>query len=415
MAAGLFAFAPVLADLYHQPPLRELTWVVASAFALNVSVVPAALLERALRFRALALCDLVSSVVSVLSSLVALALGAGVFSLVVAPAIAAVLRSAMTMRVTRWFPTLTLNRASLAYLWSFSGFFTLGTLVFHVQNNFGAFLVGWRVGPWQLGLFSRGQTLSGIPAEQIPTIAGSAAIPTLASLRRQGADLTGPYVRAHAATATAASLVLGYLALTADFLVPLVYGDQWTGSVEILRYLCLAGVCAVVTAPCLWICYITQRTDLLFRWQAIVAVVTIIAAIVGCRWQALGIAKAMALVGLALIVPTFLYSSRIGDIPVRATLRALAPGTLLATAATASSLAVRVLTQEAGAGTAAVTFIAESFAFAVVFLGGVWALVRCGVPLPGSEIVLRRLGLAPSHRAGKVRMQETAEEASSAL
>jgi PST family polysaccharide transporter len=299
----------------------------------------------------------------------------------------------MALRAARWWPTFTVRRASLAYLWSFSSFFTLASVIFHVQNNFGALLVGWRAGPWQLGLFSRGQTLSGVPAEQIPTVAAAAAVPALSALRRRGRDLTQPYVRAHAASVTGAGILLGYLALSADFLVPRVYGPQWTDSVEILRYLCVAGLCAVVTGPSLWICYIIQRTDLLFRWQALVAVVTISAAIVGCRWQALGVAKALAVVGLALIVPTFLYGSRIGDIPLRATLRALTPGSLLAAAATVSALGVRVLLHGVDGGLGVVTFVGESFAFVVVVLAGTWALDRRGIALPGLDLALRRLGV----------------------
>jgi O-antigen/teichoic acid export membrane protein len=389
MAAALSALAPVLAVLYHQPALRELTWVVAIAFALNVSVVPAALLERELRFRALALCDLGSSVAGVAASVGALALGAGAFSLVVPSAVSAVVRSGMAMRAAHWTPTLAVSRSALRYLWSFSGFFTLGSLIFHVQNNFGSLLVGWRMGPSQLGLFSRGQTLSGIPTEQVPAITAAAAVPALASLRRHGRDLTEPYVRAHAATATLAVLLLGYLALTADFLVPFVYGDQWTGSVEILQWLCLAGVGAAVAGPSMWICYIAQRTDLLFRWQAVAATATVSGVVIGSRWQAVGVAKGLAVVGLALIVPAVVYGGRIAGIPVRATVRGLAPGLLLASAATMSSVAVRCFLPDSGL--AWVTFAAVSVTFAVVVLGGVWGLARRGIVLPGLDVVLRRL------------------------
>ena len=297
----------------------------------------------------------------------------------------------MAMRAARWVPTFGVSRTSLRYLWSFSGFFTLGSLIFHVQNNFGAFLVGWRMGPAQLGLFSRGQTLSGIPTEQVPAISAAAAVPALASLRRQGRDLTQPYVRAHAATTTLAALLLGYLGLTADFLVPFVYGDQWTNSVEILQWLCVAGLAAAVAGPSLWICFIVQRTDLLFRWQALVAAITVSAVVIGSRWQALGVARGLAVVGLALIVPTLVYGGRIARIPVRATVRGLAPGLVLGTAATVASLAVRLLLSRTPA-LAWVSFAAVSLTFAVVVLCGVWGMARRGIVLPGVDLVLRRLG-----------------------
>jgi O-antigen/teichoic acid export membrane protein len=390
MAAALSAFAPVIARMYNQPALRELTWIVAIAFVLNVSVVPAALLERELRFRALALCDLGSSVAGVAASIGALALGAGTFSLVVAPAVSAVVRSGTAMWAARWTPTLAVGRSSLRYLWSFSGFFTLSSLIYHVQNSAGAFLVGWRMGPSQLGLFSRGQTLAAVPTEQVPGITAAAAVPALASLRRQGRDLTEPYVKAHAATTTLAGLLLGYLALTADFLVPFVYGDQWESSVEILRWLCLAGLGAVVAGPSMWICYIAQRTDLVCRWQAFAAAVTVSGVIIGSRWQAVGVARGLAVVGLMLIVPTVVYGGRIAGIPVRATVRGVAPGLLLAGAATLSSVLVRLLLPSDG-GVTWVTFAATSLTFAIVVLGGVWGLARRGILLPGLDVVLRRL------------------------
>ncbi len=335
MAAALAFGVTFLTGVYGEPRLVPLTWIVASAFVLNVTVVPAAMLERALQYRVLAMCDIASAASGILASLVALFFGAGVFSLVVSSPVDAIVRSILLFAVTRWRPSFVVRSSSLRYLWSFSGFYSLSSLLYFVQASAASFAVGLRLGPTEQGLYVRAQTLAGIPP-QIPNMVGAAVLPALAALRRDGRDTAPLTLRAQALVSLVACQALGWLLVVAHLIVPLVYGPQWTGASWMLVSLAFAGLYPVIASPSMWGAFVRQRTDLLFRWQLAMTAVTVVVVALGIGAGLQTLVLVLPLSQLVLLLPAVAFGARISGISLRAMLSSVAPG--LALGATAAGL-----------------------------------------------------------------------------
>jgi O-antigen/teichoic acid export membrane protein len=292
--AGLMAgVGPFIADFFGEPRLSALTPLVAVSFTVNLGVCHLALLQRSMRFKAIAKSEIASAVVGVAVSLGLATAGAGVVSLALGPAAQSLAMSVLVWRLVPWRPHRFIVGSSVRRIWRFTG----GLLGFNVLNYWGRnadnLLIGRFVGATALGYYSRAFNLMAMQVQETGQVVGRVLLPTLASMQHDPVRVAGAYRRTVRLMNLVTVPALVGVAAVSPALVPLLWGDKWQPMVPILSVICLAGVPQSLTTSAGWIFQSQGRTGQMFRNASISSGLGIAAMAYGVQWGALGVAWAV--------------------------------------------------------------------------------------------------------------------------
>lgn len=318
---------PLVAGLFDAPELANLMLLVGITFTLSLHVVPLALLERQLRFKAAAMVELAVVLIGSGCAVAAGFAGLGYYALVVSPVVQAALLSVAFLLITRFRPAGFIDRRAARELWAFSGAYTAANLLTYARTNADPLLVGKVLGQTQLGYYGRSSQAVTLPLQQITHALHRVMLPTFARLRdEQPLQLRQAYLRAVGLIAVAAGLAMGGLAAVADTLVPLLWGGQWLPMVPIVQWLAAAGALLVVGWPTSWLCEVEGRTDRLFQLSVVSAVVTIAISFAAVRYGVVAVSAGLAVSTAIGLIPNVMVAGRLVHVPTWEIVRCLLPG-----------------------------------------------------------------------------------------
>ncbi len=243
LTAALYALAPLIADFYDQPILRDMAWVASFQVLLTAfGVVQGALLTRAMDFRTQAM---VSLLVTGASGVIGIGLalhGAGVWSLVVQGLLACGLNTLLLWIVSPWRPR---GRPAWARLRDLAGFSanSLGSGLLYVGfDSLYPAVIGKLYSPASLGFFTRANQLQQLPAMIVTDVVGRVAFPHFSTMQSDVPRLKDELRRLSRIVGAVHFPVMVGLAATAATLIPWLLMDKWRGAVPLLEVLCFAGL-----------------------------------------------------------------------------------------------------------------------------------------------------------------------------
>lgn len=336
-AAGTLALAllaPVLANLFLEPRLAgPLTGLAFTLTLSGPAVVPQALLQRDLRFRALARIEVVSQV---LGSVVAIALawlGAGCWSLVVQVLVAQVIASSTTLVVAGYRPRGRFSFAALRGIAAVSGPLVGFQIFNYFARNADQALLGRFVGAAAVGDYALGNRLVMQPLGSIAMVTQRVLLPVCARMQDDPLRMQAAYLRAVGAVVTVLFPVLALLIALAPTLVLGLFGEAWRGVVPLLGYLGWVGVLQAVTTTTSVVYQALGRTDLMFGW-GVVSGGAALFAFWGCAASGpLAVAQGFFVTALVLLVPGLWLPCRLIRLPLSFLFAEVVAPALLAAAA----------------------------------------------------------------------------------
>jgi O-antigen/teichoic acid export membrane protein len=294
----VIAISPALADFYGQPVLRSLAPVAGLSFLFTVGVVHQALLSRAMRFRTISLISGGGGIVGSIATLLLALVGLGPMALVIGPVISCFTTSVAMVAASRWRPGLTIELHAVRKVWAFSSGVLGAQSIEYVSQNLDTVLLGRFSGPTVLGFYNKGFSLMLLPVNQITGALGSVVFPMLVRSNTDRGRLMLAYERcAHVIFAMIAPMLVVMVVVAPD-LVPVLWGANWTGTVEPLRWLCIAGLARVTTLSTAWLLQVVGRTGVMFQLAVAEAVLTVAGICAGIAGGATGVAMGVALAGL---------------------------------------------------------------------------------------------------------------------
>ncbi|MFC3688990.1 lipopolysaccharide biosynthesis protein [Aquipuribacter hungaricus] len=308
--AGLLALVagPVAAAL-DEPDAAPVLRALAGGLVLtSLTVVPAALMLRAMRFRAMAGRGVGAALVSAAVGIGLAVAGAGVWALVAQNLVQNAVSLVWFWVAARWWPSATFSRPALREAWRFGSALLGINLVQALRDRADGVLIGSLGGLDLLGYWAVATRLLGLLHEVTMSVMDHVALPLFVRLRDDLPRFERGYETAGALSTAALAPLVAVLAAVSPVVVPGLFGQQWEPSVLPAQLLAVAyGVGAVG--------YFNRSALLAFRrsgtaWAVAVGslvlhvVVLLVAAPAGLPVlaAALGAAQVLTVVGSAVVL-----------------------------------------------------------------------------------------------------------------
>jgi len=373
LSVAVAALAPAVAWLYGEPRLSGITLALSSAFLVGgLAVQHRALLQRQMRFGALVAIDVWAAAGGVALALLLAARGYGYWALVANVLGTTALSTVLSWVLCGWRPGWPSRVAGLSSLLSFGGHLTGFTMVNYLARNLDNVLIGWWWGPSAVALYDRAYKLLLLPVQRINGPAGRVMAPALSHIHEDGRKWARAYCRSAMAVLLVGAPLSTFCFVFADLIIPAFLGSQWTGAVEIFRYLAISGMAQCLFNTLGWIYISSGRTDRMFRWGLASSAAICLSFLVGLPFGPTGVALAYSITVAALTIPSVVYACRTTPLRPGQVFSTALPPMVAAVVAALCAYAARVL---AGPGTvdgvvlAILVFMLAYFAFVLPWRG----------------------------------------------
>jgi O-antigen/teichoic acid export membrane protein len=323
--------APGIAAAMREPELPEVLRVLALAFPIgSLGLVQQALLERASRFRAVALIECCAAFTGLAAGVLAALAGWGVYSLVSQAIVASIVVTTGFWIASRWRPAWRCSLALIREIAGFSGNLVGFGIVNYLAHNIDTVLIGRFLGATDLGYYNLAHKLMIWPLQNIAWVVARTLFPALSRLQDDKRRLRHAYVRATAALfLLTAPLTLGLFVLREPFVLALM-GERWLKVADLLFWLAPVSMVQSVgtTAGLLYVS--TGRTDLMFKFGLLWGLTAVFSKVVGLQWGVEGVAAAYCVISLVLFWPRLAVPFRLVGLSVPTLLRRLTPTFIVA-------------------------------------------------------------------------------------
>ena len=245
MCVALFLAAPYVAAAYGTPELQPLARLASCALlVLPISQQLSTLLQKDLRFGAMAAADLLSAL-SAAAVAVSLAwAGRGVESLVWGQLAGGAARIATLISLVfpRWRPSLRLQRGDLAGYLPFGLYQMAERTVNFLGANVDKLMIGGMLGTHALGLYNVAYQLVMRPVQIVNPVLTRVAFPLFAKVQDDNARLRAGYLDAIRIIAMLLfPLYMGIIVLVHPF-TSVVLGSGWDAAAPTLQILCVLAL-----------------------------------------------------------------------------------------------------------------------------------------------------------------------------
>jgi PST family polysaccharide transporter len=197
--------------------------------------------------------------------------------------------------------------SSVRSLLHFGGNLTGFGVVNYFARNLDNLLIGRVWGSQQLGLYAKAYQLLTLPIDQINAPITTVAIPALSRLNDSPERYRRAYLRIIEKIAVLTMPAIALLIGTADLVVRVVLGPQWTEAGHIFAALGVAALIQPITNTTGWLFISQARTPDMFRYGLVASTFIVTAIVVGLPWGAFGVAAVYALVWVTIITPMLFY------------------------------------------------------------------------------------------------------------
>lgn len=325
-ALALVLIAPLIADFYAQPVLTPLTRLMALNLWLSAFLtVPMALLTKKLDFQT----QMKASVIAVsISGSIAIYLalnGWGVWAIAIQVLSATFINALVLWRINPWRPTWRFSWKSFGKLFNFGGFLLFSSLIDKISTQLYTLIIGKNYGALDLGYFYRASSTKDLPQGVLADIFSRVAFPVFSSQASDSHELRNG-LRIALVTTMAVNLpVMAGLMMTADELVPILFGPHWSGAIPILKVLCGLGAFWPMHLANLNVLMALGHSKLMFKLELIKKTLFIITIILVSQISVIAIAWGMFALGLLGIFVNTWYTRKFLNYGAVAQIRVVMP------------------------------------------------------------------------------------------
>lgn len=241
--------SPLIARFFGEPQLIPLATVIFLALPINsLTIIQTTLLNKEIRFKALAKVNLLSMMLSGIASLVLALSGMGVWTLALQPVIQALARAVLLWTYSSWRPTRSFSFAAIRELFGYASSLLLASLINTCFLNIYALFIGKIYPKKELGYYTQGNKMSDMGVTILYGSIQNATFPIFSSIQNDPERLIRAYRKTIRFTAFVALPVLTGLIIIARPFIELLLKEEWWPSIPFFQLLCAGGAFTILTA-----------------------------------------------------------------------------------------------------------------------------------------------------------------------
>jgi len=303
------AIAPVLVVFYNEPRLFWVTVALATGFIFNAAGVQhSALLQRQMRFVALAKIDVISQLISIAVGIGMVVGGCGYWALVVMAIMLPAISSVNMWLITSWIPRLPHREVGIRSMLRFGGIVTLNNIIVYIAYNFEKVLLGRFWGADTLGIYGRAYQLINIPTDNLNSAIGGVVFSALSRLQDNPNRLKQYFLKGYSLVLALTIPVTVVFILYAEEIILIVLGPQWKGAVLIFRLLTPTVLAFALINPLGWLLISLGLVERSLKIALLIAPLVIMAYAIGLLYGPTGVALGYSIMMVLLIVPVSAWS-----------------------------------------------------------------------------------------------------------
>jgi O-antigen/teichoic acid export membrane protein len=304
----LAAGSPIVAWFYREPRLVPITLVLSSTFFLSgLTIQHTALLNRQMRFKAVAFIQVGSLLIGVAVGIGMAWLGYNYWALVVSNLVTVVAAVPLTWFAIPWRPQRPSRRSGIRSLVGFGANLATGGFIYSLARGADGLLVGRFYGADSIGLYSRASALLNRPMDQFLTPISSVFVPTLSRVQTQPERYRYAFLRVYEAMALVGSFGTGLLLALARPLTLVVLGPKWEQAAAIFAGFTIAALYAPLGNASTWLFASQGRGKDWLLASSLFSLITVASFVAGLPFGPAGVAIVYSAVGLLLGLPVLYY------------------------------------------------------------------------------------------------------------
>ncbi len=305
------AVAPLVVAFYHEPRLFMVTVVLALGFLFSAaSVQHSALLQRRLRFTALAIIEILSLLASSVVSVVMALRGHGYWALVAWSVTVPFVSTLFTWLFAGWIPGRPRRGTGMGSMIRFGGIVTLNSLVVYVAYNLDKVLLGRFWGAEITGIYGRAYQLINLPTENLNLAVGAVTFPVLSRVQDDPKRFRSYFLKAYALILAVTIPIAVVCALFAEELIFVMLGPKWKDAVPVFRFLTPTILAFALINPTGWLLVSLGMVGRSLKLALVIAPLVMTGCVLGLPYGPEGVALGFSAAMTLWVIPHLLWVFR---------------------------------------------------------------------------------------------------------
>lgn len=305
----IYLLAPFVSSFYNEENLATIVRI-ASFFFLIVyfGQIYSILMQKELRFRTSALIDIASVVIGTISTVILAYKGFEEYSLIYGQLINQLFKTGALMIFGHdlFKPMMHFKFREVRDHLKFGIFNFADGIVGYIQSNSDNLLIGKILGVKILGYYTLALQLAVFPISRINPIILQVVYPIMAKMKNDKTGVKRAYIQILDFISYFNIPLLAGLFITADTVVPLVYGPGWEPTIHLIRIVVLAAACMCLAHPLFTLAFSNGKPNIMFYLNVCTLVVKVpLVLILGKYALADGVAWAVVLATFTNLVVNF--------------------------------------------------------------------------------------------------------------
>ena len=325
----IWLIAPWVTVFYDKPILTQLLRVEALLLIISsFKIVQNTQLSRALNFKAKAIINVSSQVISGAIAIYAAYHGFGVWSLVIQHIASGIISLIMLWLFSPWRPRGKWSKKSFGYLWGYGSKLLASGLLDRIYGNIYPIIIGKFYSAADLGQYTRATHYAYMPSKTLTSVLQQVTFPVLSQIQEDTDRLANSYRRMLRFTVFLVfPIMLGMVALASPLVIALVT-DKWAPCIPYLRVICCAAMWYPVHAINLNLLQVKGRSDLFLRLEIIKKAIITVVVFVCVPFGVMGICYGAVFTSLACLAINTYYTGKLINVGFVRQMMDMAPSLL---------------------------------------------------------------------------------------
>lgn len=303
------SLSPVVAWFYKTPELIWMMLALSSNFLINgMTVQHSALLNRQMKFYALAKIQVFSTLIGIASAVVAARYGLGYWALVINSVVTSVTSVIGTWLSSGWMPGVPRKSAEVKSMVKFGADIVGFNVINYFSRNLDNILIGRYHGSAQLGFYSKAYQLLMMPITNLRDPMNRVAMPALSRLQNDPERYRDYYKKYVSILSFVSMPLVVYMFVFSENIISFFLGEQWLPANELFKILAIVSFIQPASSTRGLVLLTTGNSRKYLVVGIIGAIGVCFSFFVGVHWGARGVAIAYAVFTYVSLFPLFYLS-----------------------------------------------------------------------------------------------------------